>query len=252
MSQLETIEIKAFIPAKDFDLSKRFYEDLGFTVASSDGAIAYLHHGNSSFLLQNFYEKALAENLMMHLLVRHVDAWWQHVVESKLAEKYGVRVEPVALRPWHMRDFVIVDPSGVLWRITENTESEPRVAATKKPCALQEAVPILSVDDLKTSLDYYQRVLGFRISWTWGEPPYLVGLCRDQVSLNLGVRGKAGPVGSSHVYFQVSGVEDFYRAVSDGQGTVTVALGDRPYGMKDFGIRDPSGNDLHFGEAHAG
>src|SRR4029450_10985852 len=36
--------------------------------------------------------------------------------------------------------------------------------------ALAAAVPILSVDDLPRPLDYYQRVLGFRQSWVWGEP----------------------------------------------------------------------------------
>ena len=30
---LTVTEIKAFVPAKDFELSKRFYQDLGFTIA---------------------------------------------------------------------------------------------------------------------------------------------------------------------------------------------------------------------------
>jgi predicted lactoylglutathione lyase len=33
MSSLATVEIKAFVPASDFDLSKKFYRDLGFTEA---------------------------------------------------------------------------------------------------------------------------------------------------------------------------------------------------------------------------
>lgn len=32
MSNLKTVEIKAFVPAKDFALSKRFYQELGFTM----------------------------------------------------------------------------------------------------------------------------------------------------------------------------------------------------------------------------
>jgi len=73
MDTLKTVELKAFIPAKDFELSKRFYQDLGFTLASDSGGIAYFHHNNVSFLLQNFYVKELAENLMMHLLVENVE-----------------------------------------------------------------------------------------------------------------------------------------------------------------------------------
>ena len=54
MHNLTTVEIKAFVPAKDFDLSKRFYQDLLFTVAWSSDGLAYMRHGNTSFLLQEF------------------------------------------------------------------------------------------------------------------------------------------------------------------------------------------------------
>lgn len=55
MSSLNTVELKAFVPARDFELSKQFYQDIGFTLASDTNGIAYLHHQNVSFLLQNFY-----------------------------------------------------------------------------------------------------------------------------------------------------------------------------------------------------
>jgi len=121
MSTLKTIELKVFVPAKDFELSKRFYQDVGFTMASNSDGIAYFHHDNVSFLLQNFYVQALAENLMMHLLVESVDSWWAHIQEKAIAQKYGVKILPPEQRPWRMRDFVLLDPSGVLWRIAENT-----------------------------------------------------------------------------------------------------------------------------------
>jgi catechol 2,3-dioxygenase-like lactoylglutathione lyase family enzyme len=120
MGNRKTLEIKAFVPARDFALSQRFYEDLGFTIASSGDGIAYIHHGNASFLLQDFYNKEHAGNFMMHLLVEDVDAWWEHARARDLAGKYGVQVEPPEQRPWGMRDFVLVDPTGVLWRIAQN------------------------------------------------------------------------------------------------------------------------------------
>jgi catechol 2,3-dioxygenase-like lactoylglutathione lyase family enzyme len=120
MSDMTTIEAKAFVPARDFALSKRFYQDLGFDLAWSSEDLAYLRHGNSSFLLQNFYNKDHAGNFMMHLLVEDVDAWWRHVQTQGMAVKYAVKAEPPADRPWGLRDFVIVDPTGVLWRIAQN------------------------------------------------------------------------------------------------------------------------------------
>ena len=118
MSNMTTVEAKAFVPAKDFALSKRFYQDLGFEIAWSSDDLAYVRHGNASFLLQNFKEPP--DNFMMHLLVKDVEAWWTHVQAVGLAGKYGVNVEPPADRPWGIRDFVVVDPSYVLWRIGQN------------------------------------------------------------------------------------------------------------------------------------
>ena len=118
MSNMTTVEAKAFVPAVDFALSKRFYQDLGFEIAWSSDDLAYVRHGNASFLLQNF--KVPPDNFMMHLLVEDVEAWWSHVQAVGLAAKYGVNVEPPADRSWGIRDFVVVDPSYVLWRIGQN------------------------------------------------------------------------------------------------------------------------------------
>lgn len=120
MEKLEVTEIKSFIPAKDYEISKAFYRDLGFTMASDTDGISYFYRDNSSFLLQDFYVKTHAENFMMHLLVKNVEDWYQHVLSSGIAEKYQVQVTAPEDRPWGMRDFVLYDPSGVLWRIGQN------------------------------------------------------------------------------------------------------------------------------------
>jgi catechol 2,3-dioxygenase-like lactoylglutathione lyase family enzyme len=88
---------------KDFELSKQFYQDIGFSLASDTDGIAYFHHANVSFLLQNFYVKELADNFMMHLLVESVDSWWAAIRDAKIAEKYGVKIGVVEQRPWRMR-----------------------------------------------------------------------------------------------------------------------------------------------------
>ena len=103
-----------------FDRGVARLQDLGFTMASEGGGVAYFHHGSASFLLQDFCAEGLAENFMMHLLVPDVQAWWDHVRDSGLATKYGVQVTPLEDQPWRMRDFCLADPSGVLWRIGQN------------------------------------------------------------------------------------------------------------------------------------
>jgi catechol 2,3-dioxygenase-like lactoylglutathione lyase family enzyme len=122
MPNLRVTEVKAFVPARDFELSKQFYRDLGFTMASEGGGVAYFHHGHASFLLQDFCVEDHITNFMMHLLVENVDDWHHKTSEAGLAEKYKVEVGPVELQPWRMRDFTLLDPSGVLWRIAENVK----------------------------------------------------------------------------------------------------------------------------------
>ena len=119
-SNLRVTEIKAFVPAKDFELSKQFYRDIGFTMASEGGGVAYFHFEHVSFLLQDFCAEALAENFMMHMLVEDVEAWRHRISESGVAAKYGTKVTDIELQPWKMRDFCVIDPSGVLWRIGQN------------------------------------------------------------------------------------------------------------------------------------
>lgn len=124
MGNLATIEVKAFVPARDFDLSKQFYQDIGFDLAWSSDDLAYFCHGDSSFLLQKFYVREHADNFMMHLLVEDVNAWWKHVQARGIAAKYGIKAEPPEDRSWGLRDFILVDPTGVLWRIGQNTSGK--------------------------------------------------------------------------------------------------------------------------------
>jgi hypothetical protein len=121
MPNLHVREIKAFVPAKDFELSKQFYKDIGFAMASEGGRIAYFRFEHASFLLQDFWEETFATNFMMHLLVDDVDAWWHRINASNVVAKYAVKLSVVELQPWKMRDFCLKDPSGVLWRIGQNT-----------------------------------------------------------------------------------------------------------------------------------
>lgn len=117
---LGVTEIKAFVPARDFEVSKRFYLDLGFTMASEGGGVAYFHVGQASFLLQDLCGQAPAGRFDMHLLVQDVEAWWTHVAQSGVAQTYGVQVTALETQPWRMRDFCLDDPSGVVWRIAQN------------------------------------------------------------------------------------------------------------------------------------
>jgi hypothetical protein len=118
--------VRPFVPAKDFSLSRRFYEALGFEKLF-DGEVAIFAAGSGGFILQRYYQKEWAENFMMQLVVDDLDGWWAHIESLDLAGKFGVPPpRPPALQPWGLRIAYVVDPSGVLWHIAERHDGVMR------------------------------------------------------------------------------------------------------------------------------
>jgi uncharacterized glyoxalase superfamily protein PhnB len=118
------LTMRPFLPAKDFEVSKHFYQDLGFEVYMLGDKLAEMQLGEFSFLLQDYYVEQWAGNFMMHLLVKDVDLWWEHIASLDLATRYGVR-DPSApkMQPWGLRVAYVVDPSGVLWHFAQAPSS---------------------------------------------------------------------------------------------------------------------------------
>ncbi len=110
---------RPFLPAKDFELSKRFYESLGFEKLL-DASVAIFRMGRGEFLLQPYYQKDWAENFMMQLMVDDLDAWWNHIQSLDLPSRFGVGPPKApALQPWGLRIAYVTDPSGVLWHVAQ-------------------------------------------------------------------------------------------------------------------------------------
>ena len=115
--------IRPFVPARDFERSKAFYEAIGFRIEYGDDQLAIFDYDGAGFLLQNHFVQAFAENAMHQLFVRDLDSWWSRTEE--LAEQFDVR-PPVApaMQPWGIRVGFLFDPSGVLWQVTEPPAGE--------------------------------------------------------------------------------------------------------------------------------
>jgi hypothetical protein len=134
-TRLGVIEIKAFVPAKDFDLSKAFSKDIGFTMASEGGGIAYFHFENASFLLQDLCTQSLAKDFTMHMLVFDVDAWWSRINDSGVVAKYGVRLTDIEVQPWRMRNFFASQTRQVLSGALLRKQSDKMPSRTERmPC----------------------------------------------------------------------------------------------------------------------
>jgi uncharacterized glyoxalase superfamily protein PhnB len=243
---LSTVEIKAFVPARDIERSKAFYAALGFEIPWSSDDLAYVRHGDASFLLQRFFVAEHARNFAMHLLVENVDDWYRHVVASGVEKTFGVRVESPEDRRWRIRDFPLQDPAGVLWRIGQNLPSSRRQSMTST--AFESISPIFGVRDLSQALAFYQGTLGFELAWSWGEPPAVAAVCRDRVEITLTERPGPQPGCPARAYLRVSGIDAYHARLERAGVTIMVPIGDRHYGLRDFRVVDPFGNELDIGQ----
>jgi catechol 2,3-dioxygenase-like lactoylglutathione lyase family enzyme len=114
--------IRPMVPAKDLEISRRFYVDLGFRPRSLTDNLVEMHLGSYSFILQGYYVQQWADNFVMHMRVSDVRLWWDHIARLDLAVRYGVKALPPKDEGWGLVANVI-DPSGVLWRIAESPAS---------------------------------------------------------------------------------------------------------------------------------
>jgi predicted lactoylglutathione lyase len=119
------VGIRPFIPAKDYSVSRAFYQALGFGVDYSDDTVTILSLSGAAFILQNFYVEALANNCMVQLLVENLDAVWAGLGADAVAARHGAKA-PIApaMQHWGLRVGYVFDPSGVLWHVAER----PRAA----------------------------------------------------------------------------------------------------------------------------
>ncbi len=98
---------------------------LGFEAFPLGETLAELHLGKNAFLLQGYYVKEWAENMVMHVLVEDVQEWWRYIASLDLAGKFGVTA-PSAPRaePWGLTVTYVFDPSGVLWHFAQITKTQ--------------------------------------------------------------------------------------------------------------------------------
>ena len=116
MIQLPARSIRTFIGAKDYDLSRKFYQELGFTESIIDEKMSYFRVNESlGFYLQRYYVKHWVNNSMVFLEVENLDSWYQELSTKGLQDRYKyVRFTEIKTFDWG-REFFMHDPAGVLW-----------------------------------------------------------------------------------------------------------------------------------------
>jgi catechol 2,3-dioxygenase-like lactoylglutathione lyase family enzyme len=105
--------------------------------------------------------------------------------------------------------------------------------------------PSLSVSDIPAAAEFYAKKLGFFVAFTWGDPPTMAGVNLGHVQIFL-EQGTPSPTGCS-VYFVVGDADELYEFHGANGVEIVQPPGDRPYGLRDYTIRDLNGYALTFG-----
>jgi catechol 2,3-dioxygenase-like lactoylglutathione lyase family enzyme len=103
----------------------------------------------------------------------------------------------------------------------------------------------LAVTDVARAVEFYTKQLGFLTAFVDGDPPTFAGVNLDQVQIFLQA-ATPNPSGTS-VYFVVGNADELHAFHRAAGVEVDVPPADRPYGLRDYSIRDLYGYRLTFG-----
>ncbi|HEV8083729.1 MAG TPA: glyoxalase [Chitinophagaceae bacterium] len=108
--------VRTFIGAKNFEESKKFYEELGFEESIISHDMSYFKIFESlGFYLQDYYVQDWVNNSMIFLEVDSVEYYWNELQSLKLRDRYkDVKLSEIKEEDWGKECF-LHDPSGILW-----------------------------------------------------------------------------------------------------------------------------------------
>jgi len=124
MMNNDAVSIRPFIGAKNYEISRNFYRDLGFEEVIISNNMSLFKIDKLGFYLQDYYAKDWIDNTMIFMEVENVNDFWNNLQALNLTEKYArVKLVPIREEVWGSECFVH-DPSGVLWHFGQFAKSE--------------------------------------------------------------------------------------------------------------------------------
>lgn len=112
---IASTQLGAFLPTKDFDASRAFYEALGFVNHATGEEVALFDTGGGTIILTRTHDEKWDGAFMIAIAVDDLQAWWQRIQQADLPGCFGVaKPRPPEMQPWGLEVSYVVDPAGVL------------------------------------------------------------------------------------------------------------------------------------------
>ncbi len=107
---------------------------------------------------------------------------------------------------------------------------------------------VFHVSDIEKSIDFYANRLGFHVDFRFGDPVTYVGLSLGNVCLHLSSSYPyKNNTGHGNLYITAEEVDGVYRQLREAGVEFYCPIGNREYGLRDFAIADPDGNQIGIG-----
>jgi len=121
------------------------------------------------------------------------------------------------------------------------------MTSEKKPL-LSHLAPIILVEDMEESIQWYNDLLGFKTLFTWEEPPTYAVLGRDSIRIHLSLKDDNFQPSKvhTHLYIFVYDVDELHAELKE-KNLEVGPINSYEYGMRDFDLTDLNGNKLCFG-----
>ncbi len=124
------------------------------------------------------------------------------------------------------------------------------------PPRITAQAAVLLVRDLRKSLDWWTQTLGFGEPSLWGDPPEFAIIGRDGARIMLGQAkdgcsidaNHAGRAGLCDAYFWVDDARTLAGNMAERGAIMEYDVALQDYGVLEFGVRDPEGRVISFGE----
>jgi uncharacterized glyoxalase superfamily protein PhnB len=120
---------------------------------------------------------------------------------------------------------------------------------------IRQIAPEFFTTDLSATLAYYGDVLGFKCLGTWHDPPVYAIVARDEQRIHFRVAGPPAPNPDKYAdelldaYLLIDNADALFAEYAARGVEFTRALGDTPWGSREFVVKDCDGRLLAFGAA---
>lgn len=114
---------------------------------------------------------------------------------------------------------------------------------------LRSSEPIFPVTDVVATTRYYREVLGFEQDWLWGNPPDFGGVRWGKIGAMFALQSNPdAQVGGQWHSFFVEGIDLLYSLHNRNGATIHSPLESKPWGLREYTVRDLNGHYLRFGQ----